>query len=177
MTPQLSSTPRAQRRRCWLPAPVMTLALALIWPVLNQNFGLGQFLLGLVLAWFLPWWLQTLTDERPRIRKPLLITRLGLVVVKDIITSNIDVARLIIGPEQAVLPRFVWVPLRITNAHGILALASIISMTPGTLSADLSDDRSHLLVHAFHVPDAAAEAALVAQIQQRYERPLMEIFT
>jgi len=46
-------------------------------------------------------------------------------------------------------------------------------MTPGTLSADLSADRQHLLVHAFNIDD---EAALIASIKSRYEAPLMEIF-
>lgn len=48
-------------------------------------------------------------------------------------------------------------------------------MTPGTLSADLSDDRSHLLVHAFDIDDDAAQATLMANIQQRYEAPLIRI--
>jgi multicomponent K+:H+ antiporter subunit E len=49
-------------------------------------------------------------------------------------------------------------------------------MTPGTLSADLSDDRRHLLVHAFDVDDDAAQAALIAGIKARYEAPLKLIF-
>jgi multicomponent K+:H+ antiporter subunit E len=57
-----------------------------------------------------------------------------------------------------------------------VALAGIVTMTPGTLSADLSDDRRHLLVHAFDVDDDAAQAALIADIQLRYEAPLMQIF-
>ena len=52
--------------------------------------------------------------------------------------------------------------------------AAMITMTPGTLSADIAPDRRWLLVHAFNVDD---EAALIGDIQQRYERPLREIFT
>jgi multicomponent K+:H+ antiporter subunit E len=79
----------------------------------------------------------------------------------------------VLGPEHLIQPRFVWVPLDIRSPHGIVALAGIITMTPGTLSAELSDDRRHLLVHAFNVVD---EAALVADIKTRYETPLREIF-
>lgn len=174
MTPDMSSSHRPRTPRRWLPAPLVSATLAVLWPVMNQSFSLGQMLLGLLLAWFLPWWLQGLTREQPRIRKPGTVIRLGLIVLKDIITSNIDVARLILGAERKIQPRFVWVPLRIQDPHGIVALAGIITMTPGTLSADLSDDRQHLLVHAFNVDD---EAALIASIQERYEQPLMEIFT
>jgi multicomponent K+:H+ antiporter subunit E len=68
------------------------------------------------------------------------------------------------------------VPLSIRDAHGIAVLASVITMTPGTLSADLSDDRRQLLVHSFDVDDDAAEQALVAEIKARYEAPLIAIF-
>jgi multicomponent K+:H+ antiporter subunit E len=120
-----------------------------------------------------PWFTERLRPERPRIRRPLVIARLAGAVLWDIVLSNIEVARRILGPESAITPRFVWVPLELTDPHAILSLAGIITMTPGTLSAELSPDRRHLLVHAFNVDD---EAALVAQIKARYETPLKEIY-
>ncbi len=160
--------------RPFWPAPLMSAVLFVVWPVLNQSWSLGQLLLGLLLAWSIPWLIEPLRDERARLRRPGSIVRLGFIVLKDIITSNIDVAKLILGREEAIRPAFFWVPLSITDPHGIVALAGIITMTPGTLSADLSEDRRHLLVHALNVDD---EAALIATIKARYEAPLMEIFT
>jgi multicomponent K+:H+ antiporter subunit E len=58
----------------------------------------------------------------------------------------------------------------------MVALAGIVTLTPGTLSSEITADRRHLLVHALHCPDGAAEAALVASIRERYEAPLKEIF-
>lgn len=161
-----------QAPRVW-PSPLVSAMLFVAWPLLNQSWSLGQLLLSTLLAWAIPWWVDRQRSEQPRIRHPLVIARLGLTVLKDIVTSNIDVARRILGPEQRLRPGFVWLPLSITDAHGIVALAGIITMTPGTLSADLSPDRRHLLIHAFHVDD---EAALVATLKARYEAPLMEIF-
>jgi multicomponent K+:H+ antiporter subunit E len=164
------------RRAPW-PSPLISALLFVVWPVLNQSWSPGQLLLGFALAWAIPWWAQRLRSEAPRIRRPGLIVKLGLTVLADIVTSNIEVARLILGPEQRIRPAFVWLPLSITDAHGIVALAGIITMTPGTLIADLSPDRTHLLIHAFNVgDDAAAQADLVATIKARYEAPLMEIF-
>jgi multicomponent K+:H+ antiporter subunit E len=94
----------------------------------------------------------------------------------DIVKSNIAVAKLILGNERKITPRFVWVPLALRDAHGIATLAGVVTMTPGTLSADLSDDRRHLLVHAFDIDDDAAQAALIADIKTRYEAPLIRIF-
>jgi multicomponent K+:H+ antiporter subunit E len=91
----------------------------------------------------------------------------------DIVLSNIEVARRVLGAERAITPGFIWVPLDIGNIHGIAALTSIITLTPGTLSAVLSDDRRYLLVHVFNLKDAQE---VIDQIKRRYEAPLMEIF-
>lgn len=160
-------------RQRLLPSPLMSVVLAIVWPVLNQSWSLGHVLLGALLAVAVPWFTEPLRTEKPRLRRPGLALRLGLLVLKDIVTSNVDVARLIIGREADIRPGFVWFPLRITDPHGIFALAGIITMTPGTLSAELAPDRRHLLIHAFNVDD---EAMLVATIRKRYEAPLMEIF-
>ena len=91
----------------------------------------------------------------------------------DIIRSNITVAMQVLGPERKITPGFIWVPLDIATIHGIAALTSIITLTPGTVSSALSDDRRYLLVHVLHLEDAGT---LIRQIKTRYEAPLMEIF-
>jgi len=65
------------------------------------------------------------------------------------------------------------VPLELTQPMSISLLASIITMTPGTVSADLSEGNAMLLVHALSCDDPDA---LIAEIKQRYEKPLIEIF-
>jgi len=100
-------------------------------------------------------------------------TRLAVIVLYDIVASAVTVALQILGPEERIRPGFVWVPLAIRDAYGTASLASIITMTPGTLSVDLSRDRRHLLVHALHVDDPAE---LIVSIKSRYEEPLMAIF-
>ena len=87
--------------------------------------------------------------------------------------SNIVVAMQVLGPERRITPGFIWIPLDVANIHGIAALTSIITLTPGTVSSVLSDDRRHLLVHVLHLEDADA---VIAHIKNRYEKPLMEIF-
>ena len=156
-----------------LPAPLLSATLFLVWLLLNNTVDPAHIVLAAVLAIVVPWFTEALRPERPRVRRPLAIVRLGWVVLWDIVLSNIEVARRILGPESAIKPRFVWVPLALTDPHAILSLAGIITMTPGTLSAELSPDRRHLLVHAFNVDD---EAALIAQIKARYEAPLKEIY-
>jgi multicomponent K+:H+ antiporter subunit E len=159
--------------RRWLPAPLLSATLFVVWLLLANTLDPAHIVLAALLAVGVPWFTEKLRPERPRVRRPLALVRLGLVVLWDIVVSNIEVARRILGPEASIKPAFVWVPLEITDPHAIVSLAGIITMTPGTLSADLSPDGRHLLVHAFNVDD---EEALVAQIKARYEAPLKEIF-
>lgn len=159
--------------KAWFPAPLLSLAVFVVWLLLAATLDPAHLLLAAVLAVALPLAAQKLRTEPAGVRRPLLAVRLGLRVLGDIVVSNIEVARRILGSESRIHPAFVWVPLDIRNPHGIAALAGIITMTPGTLSAELAPDGRHLLVHCFHLDDAAAT---IAQIKQRYENPLREIF-
>jgi multicomponent K+:H+ antiporter subunit E len=159
-----------------LPSPLLSLALFIAWPMLNQAASPGQLLIAAALAIALPLLTRALRPEPPRVGRVGVAMRLAGTLAIDIVKSNIAVARLILGDERRITPRFVWVPLSMRSPHGIVALAGVVTMTPGTLSADLSEDRRHLLVHAFDVDDDAAQATLVADIQQRYEAPLRLIF-
>jgi len=159
--------------RGWLPAPLLSAVLFTVWLLLNNTLDPAHIVLAAALALVVPRFTERLRPDKPRLQRPATIVRLGFTVLWDIVVSNIEVARRILGPEAAINPRFVWVPLDIRDPNGILALAGIITMTPGTLTAELSEDRRFLLVHAFDVND---EAALIAQIKARYEKPLREIF-
>jgi multicomponent K+:H+ antiporter subunit E len=156
------------------PHPIVSLVLWAVWLALNSTLAPAHLLLGAVLAVALPRVLRGWINEpRAAPRRPGTLIRLAGVVVRDIVVSNVEVARRVLGPEAAIRPAFVQVPLALTDPRAIGALAAIITLTPGTLTADVAADQSHLLVHALHVEDAAA---LVATIKERYERPLLEIF-
>ena len=155
------------------PSPLTSLVLLGFWLAMNASLSAGHLLLGLLLALGLPLLLVRLRGERASPSNPLLVLRLLVRVLIDIITSNIEVARRILGPESRIQPGFIWLPLRIQDPHGITTLAGIITMTPGTLSAQVSAGRRHLLIHVLDLHD---EAALIASIQQRYEEPLIRIF-
>jgi multicomponent K+:H+ antiporter subunit E len=157
-----------------LPSPLMSLVIAVAWLLLNNSVSAGNILLAALFGISIPWFTDRFRGEdRARMKRPGVIIKLGLIVLYDIVMSNITVAKQILGAESKLNPQFVWVPLTIQDPHGIAALAGIITMTPGTLSADLTQDRQHLLIHAFNVDD---EAELIAGIKSRYEDPLREIF-
>jgi len=157
----------------FVPSRPLTIAVFVLWLLLGGTVATGHLLLAALLALLLPLLGERLRPERARMRRPGTALRLTGTVLWDIVVSNIEVAKLVLGPQSRITPGFVWIPLDITNDHGVAALAGIITMTPGTLSADLSEDRRHLLVHCLNLTDAEAT---IEQIKQRYEAPLKEIF-
>jgi multicomponent K+:H+ antiporter subunit E len=157
-----------------LPRPLLSAFLLLTWVALNNSLDPGQVALGLVIALALPPAIGRFLPEAPRLRAPAAALRLMACLAGDILVANLEVARRILGPESRLRPAFVKVPLDLEAPLGVAALAAIVTLTPGTLSADLDEQGDHLLVHALHLPDG--EARLIALIKQRYEAPLREIF-
>lgn len=162
------------RFRRWLPQPLLSLCLLLVWMLLVDSSSLGQWLLGALLGWLIPFLTQLFWITPPRIYRPGKLCLFLLRVLGDIVIANLQVAKLILGPVDRLRPAFVEVPMLLEDDLALTMLASVISLTPGTVSADLSDDRKTLLVHSLDVAD---EATLVAEIKSRYEAPLLEVFT
>lgn len=157
-----------------LPAPMLSLALLVLWLLLNRSLSAGNFVLGGVLALAIPLLTAGLRPLPVRIRAPGAVLRLALTVMADTVQSNIAVARLLLAPGRRRHPSgFVQIPLELRDANALAVLAIIVSIAPGTAWAELSVDRSMLMLHVLEVDDAEA---IVAQIKRRYERPLMEIF-
>ena len=111
-------------------------------------------------------------QHTPLFARLLITLRLIAVILKDIVVANLQVARLILGRQENLSPGFVTVPLRVRDPRAVSCLAAIVTMTPGTVSAELSDDRTWLYVHALDLRDAEA---LVTLIRERYEQPLLEL--
>lgn len=166
------SKPRPLVKRLF-PSLPLTVTILAFWLVMNSSFNLGQVVLGALLGLVIPLFAAKLDREFARIGRLRVIPRLLAVVLWDILVSNLKVARQIFGREDALNSGFIWLPLDIANIHGIAALTSMVTLTPGTVSVALSDDRRHLLIHVLHIDDAQA---LAAEIKSRYEAPLMELF-
>jgi multicomponent K+:H+ antiporter subunit E len=160
--------------RRFLPHPRLTLFVALVWVVLVNEVSVGAVLFGLLLGLVLPMATGPFWPDAPRLRRPLKVVEYILVVAWDIVVANLQVARLILTvPGDQIRSAYVTVPLAVNSPEAITVLAGTITMTPGTVSAELSADGRALLVHGLDVPDPDA---LVVQIKERYEARLMEIF-
>ncbi|MET3352865.1 UNVERIFIED_ORG: multicomponent K+:H+ antiporter subunit E [Xanthobacter viscosus] len=157
-----------------LPHPLLTVLVALVFVFLMNEVTPGVVVLGLILGFAIPLLTAPFWPGRPRLKAPLTVAEFMLVVLWDIIVSNIEVAKLILFRRgDSLRTRYVTVPLDLEAPEAIALLAGTITMTPGTVSADLSADGKALLVHCL---DTGDPAATVAAIKARYERRLKRIF-
>lgn len=156
------------------PTPVLSAIIFVLWMVLNNATSLAHGVLALVLSIVLPLSTRRFWLELPPGPKPLPALRLFGVVLWDIVLACIDVARLVLGPVQRIRPTFIEVPLDLREPHVGTILASIVSLTPGTVSIDIDLNRWVLQIHALNVDDPAK---LIRAIKTRYEQPLKEIFS
>lgn len=159
--------------RRYRPRVLSFVMLFVVWIFLTNTFTFGNVLLAAILAWVIPVSVGSLQMTTPQVVKPFKAIRYVLVLLGDIIASNIVVARQVLGPLDKLTPGFVAIPLELKEPLPITLLASTISLSPGTVSTEVSEDNKTLYVHALHVEN---EPKLVKHIKNRYETPLKEIF-
>jgi multicomponent K+:H+ antiporter subunit E len=152
---------------------LLSLVLLLLWLLLNDSAAPGHLVLGALLAVSIPLYTRRFWPEPARLRRPGLALRFAGRVIGDILVANFKVAKLVLGPKEDIRPRFLRVPLDVRGEVAVTVLASVVSLTPGTLSADLDAGHRNLLVHALSEDDPAE---LIREIKTRYEAPIMEIF-
>jgi multicomponent K+:H+ antiporter subunit E len=170
--PEQRAYNRKARHRL-IPYPLQSGLLFTVWLMLNNSLAPAHIALAVLLALALPFWWHRFWPHATPLHRPDLLARLMLVVIWDVIVANVHVAMQILGPSARLRPAFVDLPLVLEDELAIALLASIISIAPGTVTARISADRSHLIVHMLDVDDAERAAA---DIKRRYEAPLKEIF-
>lgn len=160
------------KKKTWLSHPWLSALLALSWLLLSHSLAPVHLLSAALIGLLVPRLLHEALPPSSRIRiVPAL--RLILVVLRDIVVSNITVARLVLGPVGRPQPAWITVPLTLTHPTAISLLASIITTTPGTVSSTVDEQRRLILVHAL---DCSDPLQMVADIKTRYEDPLRQIF-
>ncbi len=160
--------------RDWvLPQPVLTLAIAVLWTLLAADLSGGTLLLGLTLGLIIPLFTVRFWPGRPRRFRIGAALRLMFVVFYDILAANFSVARVVLGNVHQIKSKFVDVPLDTNDPYVATILASIITLTPGTLAIDIDMDKRVVHIHGLDVPD---KSLLIDEIKTRYEAPLKEIF-
>ena len=147
--------------------------LVFAWVAVTGEVTVANLLEGAVLAGLLVLLLRVPVRRRVRLERVPKALGLLLYFLKEILLSNAAVARSLLSPVSSLSPGIVAVPLDLKSDAGITVLANLVTLTPGTLSLDVSPDRRTLYVHALHVEDPED---FRREVKEGFERRVKEVF-
>src|SRR5688572_20367230 len=116
----------------WIPFPLLWVLLTAMWLVLNESISAGHVILGALVALGAVHGLALLQQPQTVLRRPWMAAQLIVLVIADVVRSNIAVARIVLSRRAVRIADFIDIPLQLTDPAGLAALACIITATPGT---------------------------------------------
>lgn len=153
---------------------LINLLLAFAWAAMSGDFSLASLLTGAVLGFFALWISAPVTGiDQLYFKRFGRSVYLALFFLWELVVSSVKVAWDVIRPVPQNRPALIEVPLTVKSDFEILLLTNLISLTPGTLSVDVTEDRETLIVHAMFAEDPDA---LIRDIKSGFERLIMGVF-
>jgi multicomponent Na+:H+ antiporter subunit E len=149
------------------------LLLALAWLALTGSWTPANAVLGLALAALAASFAREHRRRRDISPRPLKIIGLAVLFLYELLLSGLRVARLVLTPRMQLKPGIFAYPLKVDRDFEITLLANLITLTPGTLTVDVSDDRKTLFVHAI---DCSNPEQARRDIAEGFERKILEAF-
>jgi multicomponent Na+:H+ antiporter subunit E len=147
--------------------------LAVGWAAVLGHFSLGTLLAGFALGYAVLWLLRPLYGPTDYFRRWWRTLGLFVFFLKELVVSSLRVVWEVMTPGQRSRPGVIALPLDVETPVEITMLANLISLTPGTLSIELSEDRRTLYVHAMFIDDVEA---LRTEIKSQLEQRILRVF-
>lgn len=151
---------------------MMNILLALAWLAMTGKWTVSNFLLGYAIGYVLTWFGRSPSQPTSYFRKVTLIFEFALFVLWELLKANMRVAYDVITLRHHMRPGIVAVPLEVTTDAEITLLANLITLTPGTLTLDISTDRRVLYVHGMYIDDTES---FKREIKSGFERRVLEL--
>ncbi|NJN18475.1 MAG: cation transporter [Oscillochloris sp.] len=164
----------------------LNLLLALAWVMVIGSFGPADWIVGLLFGFFVLMvsWRAFFNEPfsfksyiRASSRNPLITAWRWIAFIifgfVEIVKSNIAVAKAVLSPQLKLDPGIIAIPLDLKSDAGITTLANLTTLTPGTVTLDVSSDRKTLYIHAFSVGDPET---LRRETKAAFERRVLELF-
>lgn len=151
----------------------LNVTLAVVWAAATGDFGTINLLFGFALGSIALYVPRGFWGESKYFHRSALVARLAWLFVIELVLSSFRVAREVARPGLHFQSGIVALPLAVDKDAEITLLANLITLTPGTLSLDVSSDKSVIYVHAMDVTDVEA---LRTDIKDGFESRIMEAF-
>ena len=147
--------------------------LAIAWAAMTGAFGFVNLVFGFVLGGIALGLIREQAGSVSHFRRAAGAIKLAIIFLFELLKSSITVARIVLSPSPKLSPAIIAFPLEVTSDAEITLLANMITLTPGTLSMDVSADRKTLYVHAINAPDPED---VIASTKASFERRIIRVF-
>jgi multicomponent Na+:H+ antiporter subunit E len=152
---------------------VWNILLALIWAATTEAFSAANLTLGFVLGFALLFFVGPVFGQQKYFRDVYDIIALFVFFVVELVVANLRMAYYVIMPLNRMRPAVIAVPLEELDETELAVFSNLITLTPGTLSLDVSDDRRVIYVHFMWYDDAeSARSNLKRGFEQRVIKAL-----
>lgn len=151
---------------------LMNLLLAFIWVALTGSLYFTNLYFGFMLGFFILWLMNRKGEDKRYFTRVPKIIGFVLYFFFELLKANIQVAYDVITPRFFMKPGIVRYPMKAVTDVEINMLATLISLTPGTLIMDVSSDRKAIFIHVMYLKD---KDQFIRQIEKSLERRLLEI--
>ncbi|MCF6138006.1 Na+/H+ antiporter subunit E [Pseudalkalibacillus berkeleyi] len=151
---------------------LINLAIGLIWMFLTESYEFVTFLIGFIIGVFLLFLLNRFIPDTFYFKYVLAIWKLILLFAKELLIANIDVLKMVYRPKIDMQPGIVALPTDLRSNWEITLLANLITLTPGTLSVDVSADNNFIYIHAMDLPDVDET---INQIKGTFESAIKDV--
>lgn len=148
------------------------LGISVLWVLISGNFTTLNLFFGFALGYVMLGFLHPRGEDSTYFRKGRQLACFLVRFFWEMITASMKVAHDVLTPRNYMTPRIIAYQLEAKTDMEITLFANAVSLTPGTLSLDVSEDRKVLQIHAMYVDD---EATLVKSIREGLERPLLQV--
>lgn len=153
-----------------MPLATIVFSLAAIWILMKGTGSAGDFFVGLILAALILRFLRKSYHQERSFLRVGRIARYVLSFARELVVANLQVLKIVLSPRIRIRPGILAYRTRCRTSFGVTLLANSITLTPGTLSVDVSEDHKTIFVHALDIthPDEVRES-----IRLGLEEPVM----
>ena len=146
---------------------LLNVFLALAWMALTGQFDPFNFVVGFILAYLMLRLLQRPGDPKTYFQRAALLVRFVFFYLQELFISNLRVAVTVLSPKMQITPAVVAIPLDAETDLSISLLANLITLTPGSLTLDISADRTVLYVHTMYADDIDQFRLSIKDLERR----------
>lgn len=151
---------------------LLNVFIAFVWMFLSNSFSAATFIIGYILGLVMLFMLRRFFSTRFYMERVVAVAKLLLLFLKELIVSNIAVLRVILKPKMDIKPAIFELETKLTEDWEITLLSMLITLTPGTVVINVSEDRTKLYVHTLDLEDVDNA---VNSIRNTFEKAIMEV--